>query len=87
MQKRSFWNTKTLQKATNTITPGTMMLRIAAVLMALVALAIAQDNEQTCLADGTQCSCRDEHESCDYWQSLGEWYEFVWRRSDFSYLL
>jgi len=69
---RSFWNGMTLQKATNTITPGTMMLRIAAVLMALVALAIAQDNEQTCLADGTQCSCRDEHESCDYWQSLGE---------------
>ena len=55
-----------------------MTLRAAVVLGVVVAAAafvavLGQDSEHTCLADGSHCSCRDEHESCQYWQSLGEW--------------
>jgi hypothetical protein len=54
-----------------------MMMMIPRVVFFFLAAAfvavLGQDSEHTCLADGSHCSCRDEHESCKYWQSLGEW--------------
>jgi hypothetical protein len=57
----------------------TMTFRTAVVLGVVVVAAAAciavqgQDSEHTCLSDGSHCSCRDDHQSCSYWQSLGEW--------------
>jgi hypothetical protein len=53
------------------------MVRVPRVVVFFLAAAsvgvLAQDSEHTCLADGTHCLCRDDHENCKYWQSLGEW--------------
>ena len=55
----------------------TMMLHFVTFLVALTIVAVdislADDGDHVCLADGSHCSCRDEHESCGYWLSLGEW--------------
>jgi hypothetical protein len=50
------------------------MVRIAILVLVAAAIAVAQDSEETCLNDGTHCGCRDDVETCSYWQSLGEWY-------------
>ena len=46
---------------------------LVALTIAAVGISLADDGDHVCLADGSHCSCRDEHENCDYWQSLGEW--------------
>ena len=50
------------------------MVRIAILVLVAAAIAVAQGSEETCLNDGTHCGCRDDVETCSYWQSLGEWY-------------
>jgi len=49
-----------------------MMVRIVVLLLAVALVTIAQDSEQTCLADGAPCGCRDEHKSCKHRKTLGE---------------
>ena len=49
------------------------MVRISILVLVAAAIAAAQDSEETCLNDGTHCGCRDDIETCRYWQSLGEW--------------